>query len=156
MLLSAPAIAVPSHGPGYPTFRSTSNAQILPHLALFLQTKGLACATPTHPSLFRCFENARSGGRSLSGCHSRIKNQNQFFQKKPLQGETNTQQNMQDKPWWMLKPPLFPHKASTNGHLVAPSNPSFIPSTNHMVGTPYFVKCLYELTFLLCMLLNQL
>ncbi len=104
----------------------------------------------------RCFENAWSGGRSLSGCHSRIENQNQFFQQKPLQGGTNTQQNMQDKPSRMFKPPHFPHKASTNGHLVAPSNPSFIPSTNHMVGTPYLVKRLYELTFLLRMLLNQL
>jgi hypothetical protein len=74
-----------------------------------------------------------------------------------LQGGTNTQQNMQHKPSQMFNPPHFPHKANTNGHLVAPSNPSFIPSTNHMVGnTPYFVKCLYENTFLLWMLPNQL
>jgi hypothetical protein len=44
-----------------------------------------------------------------------------------LQGGTNTQQNMQDKPSQMFKPPHFAHKASTNGHLVAPSNPSFHP-----------------------------
>jgi hypothetical protein len=57
-----------------------------------------------------------------------------------LQGGTNTQQNMQDKPLQMFKPQHLPHKASTNHHLTLLSSLAQITWWGHHILSNAFMS----------------